>query len=75
VAQFKYLGTTVTDQKMIVEEIKRSNSGSARYHSIQNFMSSCLLSENIKIKNIQNNNFACGSVWVWNLVSDIKGGT
>jgi hypothetical protein len=25
--------------------------------------------------NIQNYNFACGSVWVWNLVSDIKGGT
>jgi hypothetical protein len=24
---------------------------------------------------IQNYNFACGSVWVWNLVSDIKGGT
>jgi hypothetical protein len=23
----------------------------------------------------QNYNFACGSVWVWNLVSDIKGGT
>jgi hypothetical protein len=25
--------------------------------------------------NIQNDNFACGSVWVWNLVSDIKVGT
>jgi hypothetical protein len=24
---------------------------------------------------MQDNNFACGSVWVWNLVSDIKGGT
>jgi predicted double-glycine peptidase len=23
--------------------------------------------------NIQNYNFACGSVWVWNLVSNIKG--
>jgi hypothetical protein len=23
----------------------------------------------------ENFNFACGSVWVWNLVSDIKGGT
>jgi hypothetical protein len=22
-----------------------------------------------------NYNFACGSVWVWNLVSDIRGGT
>jgi hypothetical protein len=27
------------------------------------------------VLNIQNYNFACGSVWVWNLVSDIKGGT
>jgi hypothetical protein len=25
--------------------------------------------------NIQGYNFACGSVGVWNLVSDIKGGT
>jgi hypothetical protein len=25
--------------------------------------------------NIQNYNFACGSAWVRNLVSDIKGGT
>jgi hypothetical protein len=25
--------------------------------------------------NVQNYNFACGSVWVWNLVSDIKGAT
>jgi hypothetical protein len=23
----------------------------------------------------QNYNFACGSVWVWNLASNIKGGT
>jgi hypothetical protein len=28
-----------------------------------------------KNQNIQNYNLACGSVWVWNLVSDIKGGT
>jgi hypothetical protein len=30
-----------------------------------------------KLKNykIQDDNFACRSVWVWNLVSDIKGGT
>jgi hypothetical protein len=31
---------------------------------------SCLLS-----KNVRDYNFACGSVWLWNLVSDIKGGT
>jgi hypothetical protein len=37
-------------------------------------MPSPLLSENLKIK-IQDYNFACGSVWVWNFHSDIKGGT
>jgi hypothetical protein len=37
VAHFKYLGTTVTDQNLIQEEIKRRlNSGKACYHSIQN---------------------------------------
>jgi hypothetical protein len=29
----------------------------------------------LKNLNIQNYNFACGFIWVWNLVSDIKGGT
>jgi hypothetical protein len=29
----------------------------------------------ILVYNIQNYNFTHGSVWVWNLVSDIKGGT
>jgi hypothetical protein len=27
------------------------------------------------MKYYEDDNFACGSVWVWNLVSDIKGGT
>jgi hypothetical protein len=26
-------------------------------------------------QNIHDRNFACGSIWVWNLVSDIKGAT
>jgi hypothetical protein len=26
-------------------------------------------------QDMQDHNLACGSVWVWNLVSDIKGGT
>jgi hypothetical protein len=75
VTKFRYLGTTITNQNLIQEEIKRSsNSGNASYHSVQNLLSSHLLSKSIKIR-IQNYNFACGSVWVRNLVSNIKGGT
>jgi hypothetical protein len=51
VAQFKYLEKTVTDQNLIQEKIKsRLNSGNACYHSVQNILSSRLLSKNIKIK-------------------------
>jgi hypothetical protein len=50
VSQFKYLGTTVTNQNLIQEEIKRRlNSGNACYHSVQNLLCFCLLSENVKI--------------------------
>ena len=49
VEEFKYLGTTLTNQNFIQEEIKsRLNSGSACYYSVQNLLSSSLLPENIK---------------------------
>jgi len=48
---FKYLGTTFTNQNCIAEEIKsRLRSGNACYHSVQNLLSSRLLSKNLKIK-------------------------
>jgi hypothetical protein len=51
VSHFKYLGTTVTNQNFIQEEIKsRWNSGNACNHSVQNLLSSRLLSKNVKIR-------------------------
>ena len=51
VEEFKYLGTTLTNPNSIAEEIKsRLESGSACYHSVQNLLSSRLLSKNLKIK-------------------------
>ena len=47
----KYLGTILTEQNYIQEEIKRSfTSGNACCHSVQNFLFSSLLSKNINIK-------------------------
>ena len=51
VEDFKYLGTTLTNQNSIAEEIKgRLKSGNACYHSVQKLLSSRLLSKNLKIK-------------------------
>jgi hypothetical protein len=51
VSQFKYLETTVTNQNLIQEEIKRRlNSGNASYHSVQNLLSSRLLSRDVNIR-------------------------
>jgi hypothetical protein len=51
VSQFGYLRMTLTNQNLIEEEIKTIfHSGNACYHSIQNLLSSRLLSKNLKIR-------------------------
>jgi hypothetical protein len=51
VEKFKYLGTTLTDQNHMHEEIKsRLNSGNACYHSVQSLLSSRLLPRSLKVK-------------------------
>jgi hypothetical protein len=67
-SQFRYLRTTITNQNLILEEIKRRpNSGNACYHSVQNHLSSRLLSKNLKIRMYK--------TIILPVVSDIKGGT
>jgi len=51
VEEFKYLGINLTNQNSIAEEIRsRLRSGNACYYSVQNLLSSRLLSKNLKIK-------------------------
>ena len=51
VEEFKYLGTLLTNQNSIQEEIKsRLKLGDSCYYSVQNLLSSSLLSKNLKIK-------------------------
>ena len=51
VEEYKYLGTTLTNQNSMQEEIKsRLKSGNICCHSVQNLLSFSLLSKNLKIK-------------------------
>ena len=51
VEEFKYLGTMLTNKNYIQEEIKsRLKLGNACYYSVQNLLSSSLLSKNLNIK-------------------------
>ena len=51
VTTFKYLGSLLTNQNSIQEEIKcRLKAGNSCYYSVQTLLSSRLLSKNLKIK-------------------------
>ena len=51
VEEFKYLGTTLTNQNFVQEEIKsRLKSGNSFYLSVQNLLSCSLVFKNIKIQ-------------------------
>ena len=51
VEEFKYLGKTLTNKNSIQEEImSRLKLGNACYYSVQNLLSSSLLSKNLKVK-------------------------
>jgi len=53
VAKLKFLGTIIASHNFIHKEIKsKLNSGNACCHSVQNFLSSCLISDTLKIKNM-----------------------
>ena len=55
VEEFRYLGTTLTNQISIQEEINsRLKSGNVCYHLVQNLLPLSLLSKNLKIKIYRN---------------------
>jgi hypothetical protein len=75
VEKFKHLGKNLTNQNFIQEEIEsRLNSRNACYHSLQNLLSSSLLSNNTKIKIYRTIILPVFLLWVRNLVAHSGGG-
>ena len=73
VEEFKYLGTTLTGQNSIQEEIKsRLKLGNVCYYSVQNLLSSRLLSKNLKVKIYRT---IILPVVLYGCETDIEGGT
>jgi len=73
--EFRYLGKTLTNQNFIQEEVKSSlKPGNACYYSVQNLLSSSLLSKNMKIKIYRTIILPVCFVWVCYLVTHNEGG-
>jgi hypothetical protein len=73
--QFKCLGTTIMNQNNFHEEITSiMKSGNGCHYSVQKFLSSDLLSENIKIKTYRIIILPVVSLRVWNLFAPTGGG-
>jgi len=69
VEEFKYLVTISTNQNYIQEEIKsRLMSECLLSFGAESFFFQCAI-QKFKDDNIQNYNFACCFIWVWNLVT------
>jgi hypothetical protein len=74
--QFSYLGTTLTNRNSIHEVINsRLKSGNDCYHSVQNLLSSSLLSKNVNIKVYRTIIFPVVSYGGETWVSHTEGGT
>ena len=68
----KYLGPLLTNQNSIHEEIKFRCKAGISCYSTQTLLSSRIFS-NLTLKYV-NNNIASCAIWLWNMVSYIKGG-
>jgi hypothetical protein len=71
---FKYLGSLLTNQNYIQEEIKcRLKGGNSCCYSVQTLLSSRLPSKNLKIKIYKtNNNITRCAIWLRSMVSYIR---